>query len=55
MDKEYEGEILFGFEMDTYDALGMPEKIIHYRRSMSIIEMARNFKQQPYELSNRKN
>ena len=39
MDKEYEGEILFGFETDTYDALGMPEKIIHYRRSMSIVKI----------------
>ncbi len=26
LDKEYEGEILFGFSSDTYDILGMPEK-----------------------------
>lgn len=25
-DKEYEGEILFGFETDTYDVLGLPKK-----------------------------
>jgi len=27
LDKEYEGEILFGFETDTYDILGMPKSI----------------------------
>lgn len=27
MDKEYEAEILFGFETDTYDILGLPKKI----------------------------
>ena len=26
LDKEYEGEILFGFETDTSDVLGLPEK-----------------------------
>lgn len=26
MDKEYEAEILFGFETDTYDVLGLPER-----------------------------
>lgn len=26
LDKEYEAEILFGFETDTYDILGLPEK-----------------------------
>ncbi|MDE1988462.1 MAG: hypothetical protein KGJ58_03695 [Patescibacteria group bacterium] len=25
-DKEYEAEILFGFETDTYDILGLPKK-----------------------------
>ena len=27
LDKEYEAEILFGFETDTYDILGLPKKI----------------------------
>lgn len=27
MDKEYEAEIVFGFETDTYDILGLPKKI----------------------------
>ena len=44
LDKEYEGEILFGFETDTYDVLGMPEKIIHYRRSMSIVKIRKILK-----------
>ena len=26
LDKEYEGEILFGFTTDTYDILGLPKK-----------------------------
>ena len=26
LDKEYEAEILFGFETDTYDILGLPKK-----------------------------
>ena len=26
LDKEYEGEILFGFETDTYDILGLPKE-----------------------------
>ncbi len=29
LDKEYEGEILFGFETDTYDVLGLPKKSKH--------------------------
>ena len=51
MDKEYEGEILFGFETDTYDALGMPEKIIHYRRSMSIVKIRKILKKFEGEIS----
>ena len=51
MDKEYEGEILFGFETDTYDALGMPEKIIHYRRSMSIVKIRKILKRLEGEIS----
>ena len=27
LDKEYEGEILFGFETDTYDVLGIPKSV----------------------------
>ena len=29
LDKEYEGEILFGFTTDTYDILGLPKKNNH--------------------------
>jgi len=51
MDKEYEGEILFGFETDTYDVLGLPEKIIHYRRSMSIIKIRKILKKLEGDIS----
>ena len=51
LDKEYEGEILFGFETDTYDVLGLPEKIIHYRRSMSIVEIRKILKSFEGEIS----
>ena len=51
MDKEYEGEILFGFETDTYDVLGLPEKIIHYRRSMSIVKIRKILKKFEGEIS----
>ena len=51
MDKEYEGEILFGFETDTCDVLGLPEKIIHYRRSMSIVKIRKILKSFEGEIS----
>ena len=51
LDKEYEGEILFGFETDTYDVLGLPEKIIHYRRSMSIVKIRKILKSFEGEIS----
>ena len=51
LDKEYEGEILFGFETDTYDVLGLPEKIIHYRRSMSIIKIRKILKKLEGDIS----
>jgi len=51
LDKEYEGEILFGFETDTYDVLGLSEKIIHYRRSMSIVKMRKILKSFEGEIS----
>ena len=51
LDKEYEGEILFGFETDTYDVLGLPEKIIHYRRSMSIVKIRKILKKLKGEIS----
>ena len=51
LDKEYEGEILFGFETDTYDVLGLPEKIIHYRHSMSIVKIRKILKKFEGEIS----
>jgi len=38
LDKEYEAEILFGFETDTYDILGLPKKTVGYGISDSLKE-----------------
>src|SRR3989344_4215546 len=51
LDKEYEGEILFGFETDTYDVLGLPEKIKSYRHRMLIVEIRKILKSFEGEIS----
>ena len=53
LDKEYEGEILFGFTTDTYDILGLPKKIktTPYRHSMSIVEIRNDLNKFEGEIS----
>ena len=51
LDKEYEAEILFGFNTDTYDILGLPEKTTPYRHSMSIVKIRNDLKKFEGEIS----